>query len=72
MTNSTQPNYGAPWSREDLDKVREMFTDGVSVPEIAKAVGRSKGGVFGRLVDMKLIYWDNQVKQYYKIVWLGK
>lgn len=69
---SNQENYGAKWEPEHEMVLETMFKQGFSPDEIAHHLGRTRSAILGRLNARHLIQWDNQVKQYFKIVWLGK
>lgn len=51
----TFENQGLPWSRADDDKLREMFSDGLTVGEMMKELKRSRGGIKARLGVLGLI-----------------
>lgn len=48
-------NQGLPWRRADDDKLREMFSDGLTVGEMMKELKRSRGGIKARLGVLGLI-----------------
>lgn len=68
----SQENYGATWLPEHESALVTMFKQGFSLDEIAHHLGRTRSSILSRLYSHRLIYWDKQVKQYFKIVWLGK
>lgn len=67
-----QENYGKLWSVDDERDLRQLFQQNFSPDEIAAHLGRTRSAVLGRLASFQLVQWDNQVRQYFKIVWLGK
>jgi hypothetical protein len=67
-----EENYGAAWTPEHEKTLDTMFKQGFSPDEIAHQLGRTRGAVLARLHSHRLIHWDNGVKQFFKIVWLGK
>jgi superfamily I DNA/RNA helicase len=51
-------NHGKRWTDEEEDEAAELFTDGVSLQEIAKRLGRGINGVKMKLMNMGLIEED--------------
>ncbi|MDB5225147.1 MAG: ATPase [Candidatus Adlerbacteria bacterium] len=49
------PNAYRPWSREDDDKLTEMFREGKSVAALVKEFGRQKGSIQARLIRLGLV-----------------
>lgn len=48
-------HQGEPWDAEQEEKLRELFTDGIKVAEIAKYMGRTRSGIQARLKRLGLI-----------------
>jgi DNA-binding CsgD family transcriptional regulator len=40
-----RPNQHRPWTTEELQRLREMYTEGADPTDIAAAIGRTKGAV---------------------------
>ncbi len=48
-------NQGKPWSREDEERLRELYCDRVPIMEIAARLERSHGGVVSKLRKLGLL-----------------
>jgi F-box protein 18 (helicase) len=48
-------NYGKRWSYEDEDMLEQLYRDGSSMKEIAKALGRGENGVRMKLINLGLM-----------------
>ncbi len=57
------PRMGKPWSAEDDETLKQMFTDGKTVNAIAKTFGRKSSAITARLVKLGLIEDDYWVKR---------
>jgi len=69
---SAPAKHHTEWSSEDKEFLRVQFEGGAAINDLAFALERTKSSILGRLAQMGLVQWDNEVKQYFKIVWLGK
>lgn len=49
------PNAYRPWSREDDDKLTEMFNASAKVSDLVKQFGRQRGSINSRLVRLGLV-----------------
>lgn len=49
------PNAYKPWSREDDDKLTELFNNSAGVSELVKTFGRQKGAINSRLIRLGLV-----------------
>jgi len=49
---STPPNVGRPWTSEQDSELLARFDSGCSIGEIARALGRTRGGIAARLVRL--------------------
>jgi len=59
------PNAGRPWSKDDDEKLTEMFGAEASMKTIAKEFGRKAGAITARLAKLGLIeddYWAKKNK----------
>lgn len=62
-TREKFPNAGRGWTKEDDEKLTNMFTENVSHKEIGAAFGRKSSAITARLVKLGLIedeYWANK------------
>jgi hypothetical protein len=60
------PNAGRGWTKDDDEKLTEMFKAEVSTKEIAKEFGRKAGAIRARLAKLGLIeddYWAKRNKK---------
>jgi hypothetical protein len=60
------PNANRPWTKNDDERLTEMFTDNTSHARIAKEFGRKSGAITARLVKLGLIeddYWARKEKK---------
>jgi ATP-dependent DNA helicase PIF1 len=60
------PNANRPWTKDDDEKLTDMFTTNISHARIAKEFGRKTGAITARLVKLGLIedeYWARREKQ---------
>jgi len=55
-TGESENQHGKrkPWSREDEEKLRELFNQGKSYSELAEIFGRSRKALMQKLYDMNL------------------
>lgn len=51
-TRQASDNAGKPWSVEDEEELGIMFDDGISIREICRHFGRSRGAIAARLVKL--------------------
>lgn len=59
------PNANRPWTKDDDEKLTEMFTSETSHSKIAKEFGRKTGAITARLAKLGLIeddYWARREK----------
>ena len=52
---SAKPNNRSRWSSDDYSKIAAMLSGGRTIPEIAKAVGRSQEAVINRAAKSGLV-----------------
>lgn len=60
------PNANRPWTKEDDEKLSDMFTTNVAHSKIAKAFGRKAGAITARLAKLGLIeddYWAKKAQK---------
>jgi ATP-dependent DNA helicase PIF1 len=60
------PNANRPWTKDDDEKLTDMFTSNISHAHIAKEFGRKTGAITARLAKLGLIeddYWARREKQ---------
>lgn len=50
---STRGNGTAPWIEEDVEVVTKMYGEGHSMGSIGRAVGRTRGGVAGKISRLR-------------------
>lgn len=50
-----RPQLGQKWTPEEEQRLRDAFAANTSIPDIAIAHGRSRGGITSRLVKLGLI-----------------
>jgi ATP-dependent exoDNAse (exonuclease V) alpha subunit len=64
-TREKFPNANRPWTKDDDEKLTEMFTSEVAHSKIAKEFGRKTGAITARLAKLGLIeddYWEKRAK----------
>ncbi len=49
------PNHGAPWRKEDDQRLSELYKRQTSIPDLMALFGRSRGGITYRLRKLNLI-----------------
>lgn len=60
------PNANRPWTKDDDEKLTEMFTGNIAHSKIAKEFGRKTGAITARLAKLGLIeddYWAKKNKK---------
>jgi hypothetical protein len=65
-TREKYPNAGRPWSKEDDETLKEMFTSNAPQKEIGVHFGRKPSAIHSRLAHLGLIeddYWVNRRKK---------
>lgn len=50
-----KPNYRVAWSQADLARMADMLASGGTIPEIAKAMGRSQEAVRNKATNAGLM-----------------
>ncbi len=53
--NDMHPNHGAPWRKEDDQRLAELYKRQTSIPDLMALFGRSRGGITYRLRKLNLI-----------------
>jgi ATP-dependent DNA helicase PIF1 len=48
------PNAYRPWSKEQDEELKDLFTSGLSVPDLMKKFGRKRGAITSRLEKLEL------------------
>ena len=48
-------NHGLAWSKEDKEKLKEMFLENKTIDELAKFFERTKGSIIAELIKQGLI-----------------
>jgi hypothetical protein len=49
------PNAFRPWSKEQDEELKKLFTKGLKVSELMKSFGRKRGGITARLEKLGLV-----------------
>lgn len=62
-TREKFPNANRPWTKDDDEKLTDMFTENVSHSKIAKVFGRKTGAISARLAKLGLIEDDYWIKR---------
>jgi len=60
------PNAGRPWTKDDDERLAELFEADTPMKTIAKEFGRKASAITARLVKLELIedpYWSNKNKE---------
>ena len=50
---NNQENLGKPWTADQDEKLLTLYLDNIPIPEIAKRMQRSQGGIRARLKKLK-------------------
>ena len=48
------PNHGAPWHKEDDQRLTDLYQNGTAIPELMAIFGRNRGGIASRLKKLGL------------------
>ena len=64
-TGRSKDNAGKPWNVDDEEDLCEMFDDGISIKEICRRLGRSRGAIAARLVKLGKINERADIKKMY-------
>ena len=59
------PNAGRPWTKDDDDRLTELFGDDTPMRTLAKTFGRKSGAITARLTKLGLVedeYWAKRNK----------
>ena len=62
----TVSKYGKRWSNEDLETLKQLFTNGNTISQISEVLDRTGGGIFSKLQHLDLINKMERLDSYEK------
>jgi len=71
IINSTNPvntvsKSGKRWSNEDVEALKQLFTNGNTISQISEVLDRTSGGIFSKLQSLELIHKMERLESYEK------
>ena len=63
---NTVSKSGKRWSNEDLDTLKQLFTNGNTISQISEVLDRTSGGIFSKLQHLDLINKMERLDSYEK------
>ncbi|ASD50507.1 hypothetical protein FDI24_gp226 [Acidovorax phage ACP17] len=59
--------YGCRWEKEELDRLRQLFTSGMDLSQTCRQLERPPGGVIPKLLQLGLIAEHEQSGEYIRV-----